>query len=320
MVKVFFTLFFAVALTLAAPVQAQTYPTRPVRMIVPLPPGGASDVIARLIAHKLAEAWGQNVIVDNRGGGGMVIGTNAVAHAAPDGYTFGLVVSSFTIDPNFRRDLPYDVLKDFTPLSLLGFNVIALVATPSLPASDVAGLTEAAKRTPGGLSYASLGMGTSTHLAGELLKASTGIEFVHVPYAGSAPAYGDLLPGRVPVGFVTLQSALPHLRSGALKMIGTTNEKRSPAYSEYPTIGETLPGYAMGSMFGFVGPAKLPPAIAAKLSADLARAIRAPELQPRFSEFAVDVVGSTPEEFDAFIRADIAKWAPIVKASGAKVE
>ena len=299
---------------------ATAFPSRPVHLIVPLPAGGATDVIARLFAEKLNALWHQSIVVDNKPGAGTIVGTQLVARAAPDGYTFGMVISAFTINPSLRKDLPYDATRDFTPLSLLGFPVIALVAHPAFPAHDVAGLIALARARAGAVSYASLGVGTATHLAGELMNARAGIAMTHIPYNGSAPAYNDLLSGRVPVGFVLLDSALPHVRAGKLKVLGVTNAHRSKIYPDYPTIGETIPGYSLESLFGFVAPRGVPAGIAAKLSADLIRVVALPEVRQRLTELSVEPVGSTAAEFDAIIKDEITRWAPIVKASGAKLE
>lgn len=300
--------------------RAGDFPERPVKLIVPLAPGGATDVVARLFAQKLEAAWRQPVVLEHRPGGGTVIGAQAVASAPPDGYTLGIVISALTINPSLRKDLPYDTLKDFAPLTQIGNTVMALVAAPSLPADDLRGLLAVAKKTPGELAYASLGVGTGTHLAGELLKMRAGVDLLHVPYPGSAPAYKDLLGGRVPLGFVLLQSALPHAKAGRLKVIGVTSEKRSASFPEFPALAESLPGYAVDSMFGLVAPGAIAKALQAKIATDAVAALRDPALKARLAELGIDVVGSTPEAFGAFLRAEIAKWAPVVKASGAKAD
>ena len=299
---------------------AADFPARPVRMVVPLPPGGATDVVGRLVAQKLGELWKQSVIVDNKPGAGTIVGTQAIARAPADGYTFGIVISAFTINPSLRTDLPYDTVKDFTPLSLLGFPVIALVAIPSFPAEDVKGLIQKARAKPGSVSFASLGIGTATQLAGELMNVRTNASMVHIPYNGSAPAYNDLLSGRVPVGFVLLDSALPHVRAGKLKVLGITNARRSRIYPDYPTIGETIPGYSLESLFGFVAPAGLPAPVAAKLSGDLVKVMQMPDVRQRLAELSVEPVGSSAADFAATIRSEITKWAPVVKAAGIKAE
>ena len=302
-----------------AQASAKDFPERPVRLIVPLAPGGATDVVARLLAQKLEAAWGQPVVLDHKPGGGTVIGAQAVAAAAPDGHTLGIVISAFTINPTLRRDLPYDALKDFAPVTQIGNSVMALVGVPGAP-DDLPALVAQAKSRPGELAYASLGVGTGTHLAGELLKMRADIDLLHVPYAGSAPAYKDLLGGRVPLAFVLLQSALPHVRAGRLKVLGVATARRSNAYPEFRTLAEALPGFSVDSMFGLVAPGATPKALAAKISADTAAALRDPALRSRFAELGMDPVGSAPEEFGAFLRSEIDKWAPVVRASGAKAE
>jgi tripartite-type tricarboxylate transporter receptor subunit TctC len=277
-------------------------------------------VVARLLAEKLEAGWGQPVVLDHKPGGGTVIGAQAVAGAPPDGYTLGIVISAFTINPSLRKDLPYDTLKDFAPLTQIGNTVMALVAVADLPAGDLRGVIEEAKKKPATLAYASLGVGTGTHLAGELLKMRAGIDLLHVPYSGSAPAYKDMLGGRVPLGFVLLQSALPHVKAGRLKVIGVTSAKRSEAYPEFPALAETLPGYSVDSMFGLVASGATPKDLVKKIGADAGAALRDPALKARLGELGIDVVASSPEEFGAFIRAEIGKWAPVVRASGAVAE
>ena len=305
---------------LASAAAAQSFPSRAVKLVVPLAPGGASDVIARLIAHKLSEQWGQPVVLENKPGGGTVLGAQAVASAPPDGHTIGLVISAFTINPSLRKDLPYDTLKDFAPLTQIGNTVLALVANAAFPADDLRGLLAEAKKRPGEFAYASLGVGTSTHLAGELLKIRGGVDLLHVPYSGSAPAYKDMLGGRVPLGFVVLQSALPHVKAGQLKVIGITGARRSAIYPEFPTLAEAVPGYSMESMFGLVAPGATPKDLVRKISTDAAGVLRDPAMKARFADLGVEIVASAPEEFGAFIRSEIDKWAPVVKASGAKAE
>lgn len=299
---------------------ASAFPSRPVTLVIPLPAGGATDVIGRLVAEKLGELWKQTVVVENRAGGGTIVGTQAIARARPDGYTFGMVISAFTINPSLRADLPYDAAKDFTPLSLLGFPVIALVAIPSFPADDVAGLIAKARAKPGSVSYASLGVGTATHLAGELMNVRAQTGMVHIPYNGSAPAYNDLLSGRVPVGFVLLDSALPHVKAGKLKVLAVTNARRSRIFPDYPTVGETIPGYSLESLFGFVAPRGLPAPIAARISGDLVKVIQMPDVRQRLTELSIEPVASSAAEFEATIRSEIVKWAPLVKAAGLKAE
>jgi tripartite-type tricarboxylate transporter receptor subunit TctC len=287
-------------------------------MIAPQPPGGQVDVVSRLLAQKLSEQWGQTVLVENRPGGGTVIGTQAIAKAPPDGYTFGMVLPAHVINPTLRSDLPYDTLRDFAPLSLLGSSTLALVAHPLLPANNVAELIDLAKSRPGSIECASLGVGNTTHLAQELFNALAGVKMVHVPYNGSPPAYQDMLAGRVKLGFVTLQSSTPHLKAGRLKLIGIATTRRSAVYPDLPVIGETLKGFHVDSFMGFVAPAGIPADAAARLSSDLARVVRADATRARLIEFGIEPVGSNADEFAAFLRDEIARWRPIVKAAGIK--
>ena len=307
-------------LLFAFQVTAKAFPDKPVRIVVPLPPGGATDVMARLIAQKLGERWGQPVVLEHKPGGGTVIGTQAVAAAPPDGHIIGVVISAYTINPSLRKDLPYDTLRDLAPLTQIGNTVLALVAIPAFPADDLRGLLAEAKKKPGELAYASLGVGTATHLSGELLKIRGGVDLLHVPYPGSAPAYKDMLGGRVPLGFVVLQSALPHVKAGRLKVIGITGAKRSAVYPEFPALAETLPGYVVESMFGLVAPGATPKDVVRRISADAGAVLRDPAMTARFTELGIEIVASSPEEFGAFIRAEIEKWAPVVRASGARAE
>jgi len=292
------------------------FPARPVRIIVPTPPGGATDSIVRILTDKLAQLWGQNVVVDHRPGAGTILASAAIARAAPDGYTLGMVISAHAINAAMRKDLPYDAIRDFTPLTLLGFPIAALVAHAPFPALDVPGLLEACRAAPGSVSYASLGVGTGTHLAGELLNALAGTAMVHVPYHGSADAYRDLLTGRIPVGFVVLDSAIPHVRAGRLRVLGITNARRSRIRPEYPAISESVPGYAFEGSIGFLAPAGLQPALAAKISADLQRVISLPEVREYLSACNVEPVGSTGPQFGAFLENEIRRWAPLVKTLG----
>lgn len=307
------------AIVVVAAAQAQPFPSKPVRLVVPLPPGGATDVMARLLAQQLEAAWRQPVVLEHKPGGGTVIGAQAVAAAAPDGHAIGIVISAFTINPTLRKDLPYDTLKDFAPVTQIGNSVMALVGVPGAP-DDLRALVAEAKKKPGEIAYASLGVGTGTHLAGELLKMRAGIDLLHVPYAGSAPAYKDLLGGRVPLAIVLLQSALPHVKAGRLKVLGVTTAMRSTAHPEFRALAEALPGFGVDSMFGLVAPGATPRAVVAKIGADAAAALRDPALKAKFAELGMEPVGSSPEEFGAFLRAEIEKWAPVVRASGARVE
>lgn len=315
-----YVLFGAFLACVASLVQAQAYPARSVRMIVPQPPGGQVDTVSRMLGQKLTEQWGQSVVVENRPGGGTVVCTQAIAKAPPDGYTFGMVLPALVINPTLRTDLPYDTQRDFTYLTLLGSSTLALVAHPSLAANNVKELLDLARSRPGSVEYASLGVGNTTHLAGELLNHLAGTRMVHVPYNGSPPAYQDMLAGRVKLGFVTLQSAMPHMKAGKLKILGIASASRSRVYPDLPTVGETVKGFRVDSFMGFLAPAGVPPDAAARLSGDLGRVVRSDAVRGKLIEFGIEPTGSSPEEFDSFIRDEIARWRPIVKSAGLKPE
>ena len=294
------------------------YPSRAVHMIVPQPAGGAVDTVSRLLALKLSELWRQSVLVENRPGGGTVISTQAIARAAPDGYTFGMVLPAFVINPTLRGDLPYDTLKDFAPLTLLGSSTLALLAHPSLGVNSVKELIDLAKSQQVALEFASLGVGNTTHLAGELFNSMTGLHLLHVPYSGSPPAYQDMLAGRVKLGYVTLQSSMPHVKAGRLKLLAILNAQRSREYPELPTVAETVKGFRVESFMGFIAPVAISRDTAARLCGDLVRVLRAEETRGKLVEFGIEPMATSAEEFDAFIREEIVKWAPIVRAAGLK--
>ncbi|MCK9513902.1 MAG: tripartite tricarboxylate transporter substrate binding protein [Pigmentiphaga sp.] len=305
----------------AAPFAAEVaYPGRAVRMIVPLPAGGASDSLARLIAQRLGDQWGQSVIVENRGGAGSIIGTQAVASAKPDGHTFGMVISAHTINPSLRNDLPYDTLKDFTPLTQAVSAPMAVVVHPDFPANDIAELVALAKSKPGAIEYASLGIGTATHLFGELLKLRAGIDLTHIPYSGSSPAYQDLLPGRVPVGIVVMESALPHVAGGRLKMLAISTAERAPSYPEFPTVSETIPGVVMDSSIGFVAPAGLAPEVKQTLANGLIEALRDPKVKEQVHALGYSLVGSDPITYEQVLEQQIRQNQEVVKAADLRID
>ncbi|MDB5946562.1 MAG: transporter [Ramlibacter sp.] len=309
------------ALPFAALAQdAAGWPTRPVRLIVPFAPGGATDAMARMLAQRMTLVWKQPVIVDNKPGAGTVIGTDAVAKAAPDGYTLGLVVSAHTINPSLRSKLPYDTLKDFAPVTQIGVQHMVIAANPSFPANNMAELIALAKKEPGKISYATSGAGTALHLGTELLKSKAGIDIVHVAYKGGAPAQQDVIGGQVPLLLDIYFSTSQFIKSGKLKAIAMLSPQRAAAAPNIPTVAETVPGVSALSTMGIIAPAATPRGIVAKASADLVKVIRSPEFSEHLQAIGVDPVGSTPEEYDSMIRADIAKWAPVVKASGASAD
>jgi tripartite-type tricarboxylate transporter receptor subunit TctC len=291
-----------------------------VRIIVPFPPGGPTDTIARLMGQKLQALWSQPVVIDYKPGAGTVIGTDAVAKSAPDGRTIGVVVSSYTINPVLHRALPYDTLKDLSGVTRLVNIPLALLAHPDAPFDDLKGLVAYAKRNPGKLSYASPGQGGTAHLAGELLNDAAGIDLLHIPYKGSAPAQTDVLGGRVPLMIDPLFSALPYVRAGRMKVIAVTTERRVAGFEQYPSIAETYPGFDVSSLLGFVVPAATPRAIVRNLYADSLTAVRLPDVRARIMELGNEVIGSTPEEFDAFVAAEIDKWARVIAGKGIRAE
>ncbi|RYZ08499.1 MAG: tripartite tricarboxylate transporter substrate binding protein [Comamonadaceae bacterium] len=304
-------------LPLAAAAQA-AFPSKPVTIIVPNAPGGAIDILARLLERNLSDTWKQPVIVQYKPGAGTVMGTDFVAKAAPDGHTIGLVITGHMINPSLRKTMPFDTLKDLAGVSLLASSPVVITATAKLPANNLPELIALAKN--GKLSYASPGSGSSMHLGAELLKTTAGIDVLHTPYKGAGGAYPDVIAGRVDLLVDPLFSSLPHIKSGGLKPIAIMSPKRSAIAPDIPTVGETLPGFSVESVFGAVVPAATPRAVVQKISADMNRALQDAEVKQRMADIGLTPMGNTPEQFDAFIRAEIPKWAQVVKASGATAD
>jgi len=301
---------------------AQAYPTKPVRMIVPFPAGGATDIVGRLIAQKLAEGWGQQVIVDNRGGAGGTIGSDVAAKSPPDGYTMLLGTSStHAVAPSLYSKLPYDPVRDFSPVTLAATATILLAVHPSVPAQNVKELIALAKRQPNALSFASSGNGGISHLIGEQFKSAAGIQMLHVPYKGDTPALVDLVGGQVHLMFGTAVSFLPYVSAGRLRALAVTNPKRSPIVPNVPTIAESgLPGFEALQWFGVFVPAGTPRDIVSRLHADIVKSLKLSDVRERLVGLGAEVVGNAPDQFAAFQKADSVKWAKIVKESGAKVD
>jgi len=305
----------------AGAAMAADYPVRPVRVVVGFPAGGPSDILARLVAQKLGEATGQQFVVDNRGGASGMIGAELVAKAPADGYTLLVVPATHAVNPSLYRKVPFDTMRDFTPVSLVAEGPFILVVHPSLPAKSVQELIALARRRPGELNYASAGVGGLPHLAAELFKSTTGTRMNHIPYKGAAPATIDLVAGHVTIMFNNMLSAVPHVKGGRLRALGVTTAKRSSAVPEVPTIAAAgVKGYEVSGWYGALGPAGLPPEVLNRLNAEINRAMRQPEVVKRLAAEGVDAVGSTPEEFGARIRREMAKWGAVVKASGATAE
>jgi tripartite-type tricarboxylate transporter receptor subunit TctC len=299
---------------------AQTYPAKPVRLMVPFPPGGATDIIGRLVAAKMQEVWVQPVVVENKPGAGTVVGTDYVAKSAPDGHTLGMVVTAFVINPSLRKDLPYDTLKDLAPVTHVSVQHLVMAAHPSLAANSIAELIALAKRNPGKLAYATPGSGTAMHLSVELLKTTAGIDLVHVPYKGGTPAQQDVLAGHVPILMDVLYAVTPLIKSGKIKVLALLSPQRAPESPEYPVVAEAVPGVSALSIVGIVAPGATPRDLVRRISADIARAVKSSDLTERMKQQGMEPVGSTPEQFDALIRSEIDKWAKVVKLSGAKVD
>jgi len=300
---------------------ADDFPNRSLRLVVPYPPGGGTDIVARALGQKLTEAWKQNVVVDNRGGAGGNIGTELVARAVPDGYTLLIAISSFTVNPSIFKQLPWDPVRDFAPISKVGSSAYILVVHPSVPARSVSQLIALARAKPDALSFASSGIGGPLHLAGELLKTRANINMVHVPYKGAGPAIIDLLAGQVQVLFGSSVTMLPLIRNGRLRALATTSAARLAAAPEIPTMAEAgVPDCEVDGWYGILAPAGTPPDRVRKLSDQLAAILRAPEMRERFAKEGREAMGTTPEEFSRFIAAEIVKWAKVVSATGIKVD
>jgi tripartite-type tricarboxylate transporter receptor subunit TctC len=316
----------AVALALAAPLIATSaaaqapWPSKTVRFIVPFPPGQAADIFARLMAERLADIWKQQVIVDNKGGGGGIPGVEAGKAAAPDGYTFLIATSgTFGVNPSLYPDLPYKPLVDFKPITNIIRGPLVIVAHPTFPASTVAELIELARKEPGKHSYASAGPGTAQHLSMELFKLQAKLDIVHIPYKGSGPAMADLLGGHVKLMMDSTASSLSAIRDGRIKALGVTTARRvPPPLDMVPSIGETVPGYDAAGWSGLVAPARTPDDIVNKVNADLTGLMRDPAVLRLFEERATLAAPMTPAEFGAFIAKDMATWAEVVKATGTK--
>ncbi|NDZ11981.1 tripartite tricarboxylate transporter substrate binding protein [Variovorax sp. WS11] len=298
---------------------AQDFPKGPVKIIIPFAPGGPTDTVGRLIAMKLQEIWGQPVIVDYKPGAGTAIGVDFVAKAPPDGLTFGMVNSSFAVNPSLRKSLPYDTVKDLAPITQIANLQLAMVARPDAPFNTVPELIAYAKKNPGKLTYGTPGAGSTTHLGAELLKREAGFDMLHSPFKGSAPAHTELMGGRIDIVVDPFLSVLPYVKAGRMKMIATLGDKRVPGY-DYPTLAETLPGFSVNALLGFVAPHGTPKAIVQKIQADTEKVLRTPEIRKRIEEQGMEVVASRPEQFEAFVQAEMKRWARVINEAGIQAE
>jgi tripartite-type tricarboxylate transporter receptor subunit TctC len=306
----------------SAVAQAPTYPAKPIRLVVPFPAGGSLDVVARAIGQKLTESWGQPVVIDNRPGAGGNIGADLVAKSAPDGYTIlEGALSTHAVNVSLYSKMPYDPVRDFAPITLVAVTPNVLVLNPSVPANSVKELIAYAKANPGKLSFGSGSNGSAGHLAGELFKTEAGIDMVHVPYKGAAPAMQDLLGGRIQLMFDNLANSMQQVRAGKLKALAVTTEHRSALVPELPTLSEAgLPGFDISTWWGFMAPAGTPKEIVAKWNAEVTKILNTPEMKAFFAQQGAEPAPTTPEAFAAMIQREIPKYAKIVKASGAKVD
>lgn len=301
---------------------AVSYPVRPIRFICPIAPGGSVDIASRAIAQKLSESLGQQVVVDNRSGGGGNIGAEIASKAPPDGYTMVMGSSStFAVNPTLYRNLKYDAIRDFSPVSMVSFAPNVLVVHPTVPASSVKELVALAKAKPGFLAFASSGTGGAPHLAGELFKMVAGVDIIHVPYRGTGQAVADLLAGQVPMSFGTALALLQHIKAGKLRALAVTSHRRIAALPEVPTMAEAgLPGVEVTSWNGVLVPAGTPRAIVVKLNREMVRILNSTEMKERMSSQGAEAAGNTPEEFGAFIKSEIAKWGKVVRAAGLRAD
>lgn len=308
-------------IAVAAQSTSETFPTRPVRVIVPFPPGGPNDTLARILAPRLSERWRQNVVVDNRGGAAAIIGTDMVAKAVPDGYTLLLVGSNIATNQNMYKKLPYDAVRDFAPVTQLAATPYLLLVHPSVAATSVRQLIELARTNPGKLNYASASTGAANHLAGELFKSMARIDMTHIPYKGGGPAMIDLVAGHVQLLFNNALTSMPHVRSGRVRLLGVTSAQRSQTLPEVPTVAESgLPAFDVTGWYGILAPARTPAAILDRARDDVVAVLRARETHEGLLSQGLEPVGSTRAQYAALIRSEIEKWGKVIRAAGIKPE
>jgi tripartite-type tricarboxylate transporter receptor subunit TctC len=315
-------LLLLAAASVSAPAFSQSLPARPLKIVVPFPPGNGTDILARLMSPKMSDSMRQPVIVENRGGANGVIGAELVARAAPDGNTILFTSPSTHVTSLFlSKNLPYDPIRDFTPITAAVEPVTVMTINPSLPVNSVKELIEYAKKNPGKLNYSSPGVGAVFHMSGELFKAGAGVDIVHVPYKGASPALAGVIAGEVSIGFNSLASVLPHMRSGRLKVLAVLEANRYAGLPEVPSIGEVIPGFEKpASWFGLFGPAALPQAALARLHAEIVKSLRDPVVHAKADELAMTVIANTPEQFSAMLRSGIDQYGRLIQAAGIKPE
>ena len=313
------TFILGCALAFVAGAQ-QPYPSKPVRIVSIFPPGGGNDAICRTVAPKLTERFKQQFIVENRPGANGIVGTEVTARAAPDGYTFALIPSAHAVNASLYKKLPYDSIRDFTPITLVGSSVLILAVHPTLPVKNVKELIAFAKSRPGQLTYVSSGVGASGHLAGAMFDNLTGTKMLHIPYKGMGLAITDLIGGQVFMTFGTSLSVTPHLRSGRLRALATTGAQRMKTMPDTPTIAETVPGYEATLWYGFVGPARMPPEIVRRLATEIGAVLMLPDVRERLTSEGLEPTPSTPEQFAKLLVSDLDRWAKVVERAGVKVE
>jgi tripartite-type tricarboxylate transporter receptor subunit TctC len=313
--------FMAAPGFIAAGVHAQSYPTKAIRLLVPYPPGGGTDIIARIVGQKLGENVGQQVIIDNRGGAGGTIGTEIVAKSAGDGYTVLMAPTSHAINPSIYSKLPYDTLKDFAPVTLAASATIVLAAHPSIPVKSVKDVIALAKSKPGQLNFGSAGNGTVFHLVGELFKQQAGIDIVHVPFKGGGPTIVNLVAGQVSLAFETMLALSPHIQAGKVRALAVTGARRSAVMPALPTVAELgFPDIVAENWYGFYVPAGTPKPLIARLNAEIVKILRTQDVKERFLSQGTEVVGSTPEQLAEYIRNEMAKWSRAAKQAGARID
>jgi tripartite-type tricarboxylate transporter receptor subunit TctC len=315
-------LFLVAAAWITGAAAQSGYPSKPLRLVCPFPPGGVVDTVSRIVAQKLSESLGQSVIVDNRAGAGGNIAAELVAKSPADGYTLLTgTIATHAINVSLYSKMPYDAERDFVPISMAATNTNLVLVNPKFPVGSIAELIAYAKANPGKLNYGTAGSGTAQHLAGELFKTTAGIEMVHVPYKGAGPGINDLLAGEIPLMFVDISISLQHVRAGRLRALAVTGGKRSLQLPDVPTIAESgLPGFDVIAWFGVFAPAGTPRDIVTRLNADIMRGLGVQEVRERLLAVGLEAVTSTPEQLGAFVKSEIAKWSRVVKASGAKVD